>query len=181
MLARYNILLLAPLIVILSHAPQAVRTLVYIFLTAFVGSSITKVSPQKHVKHCDFYVKFLKIRTTFLPEGAYCLCISIVTSKLLHWLCLRKPYLLFNVDLIEKCRGDQRATKYIFCKILLVGINKDLFNSGSFQGLSIFCFFSTFFLSSNSLFSYLFFSIFAHNQAIFLCKKFLSCIRISTF
>ena len=84
---------------ILSHAPQVVRTYVYIFLTAFVGSSITKVSPQKHIKHWDFYIKFLKIIIAYIPE---CVYISIVRFKLLYCSCLWEPYLLSDVDLIEK-------------------------------------------------------------------------------
>ena len=38
------------------------------FLTAFVGSSINNL---KQVKRWHFYVKFLNIRTAFIPESVY--------------------------------------------------------------------------------------------------------------
>ena len=72
----------------------------------FVGSSIISVLLPKHIKLLAFYVE-----DNSCTETRKCLYISIVRSKLLYCLPLWKPYLLSDIDLVEKVQ--RRATKYI--------------------------------------------------------------------
>jgi len=57
------------------------------------------------------------------------LYISIVISKLLYCSHLWKPYLLSDIDLVEKVQRRATNTSY---KIISMSTNNDLFNSGSF-------------------------------------------------